>query len=63
MSFFIPSRSSSSSETGPRCLRALLIATFLGLLELIRLREVVAAQVDRFGEIWIRAKKEDVVAP
>jgi segregation and condensation protein A len=36
--------------------RALLIATFLGLLELIRLREVVVAQVDRFGEIWIRQR-------
>jgi segregation and condensation protein A len=38
--------------------RALLIATFLGLLELIRLREVFVAQVDRFGEIWIRQRKE-----
>jgi segregation and condensation protein A len=37
--------------------RALLIATFLGLLELIRLREVLVAQVDRFGEIWIRQRK------
>jgi segregation and condensation protein A len=41
--------------------RALLIATFLGLLELIRLREVLVAQVDRFGEIWIRSRKEGAV--
>jgi segregation and condensation protein A len=41
--------------------RALLIATFLGLLELIRLREVLIAQVDRFGEIWIRQRKEDAL--
>lgn len=43
--------------------RALLVATFLGLLELIRLREIVADQVDRFGEIWIRPRKEDALAP
>jgi segregation and condensation protein A len=42
--------------------RALLVATFLGLLELIRLREIVADQVDRFGEIWIRPRKEDALA-
>jgi segregation and condensation protein A len=41
--------------------RALLIATFLGLLELIRLREVLVAQVDRFGEIWVRSKKEEAL--
>jgi len=46
-----------------RSSRAMMIATFLGLLELIRLREIVADQVDRFGEIWIRPRKEDVVAP
>jgi segregation and condensation protein A len=48
---------------GPAPSRALLISTFLAMLELIRLREVVAAQVDRFGEIWIRVRKEEPVAP
>jgi segregation and condensation protein A len=39
--------------------RARLIASFLGLLELMRLREIMVAQVDRFGEIWIRERKEE----
>ncbi|HMB68319.1 MAG TPA: segregation/condensation protein A, partial [bacterium] len=42
--------------------RPLLVATFLGLLELIRLREIMADQADRFGEIWIRPRKEDALA-
>jgi segregation and condensation protein A len=39
--------------------RALLIATFLALLELVRLREIVARQAERFGAIWL-ARAEEV---
>lgn len=42
--------------------RSLLIATFLALLELVRQREVVARQVERFGEIWLMRATEDVRA-
>jgi segregation and condensation protein A len=34
--------------------RSLLITTFLALLELVRAREIIAHQVDRFGEIWLQ---------
>jgi chromatin segregation and condensation protein Rec8/ScpA/Scc1 (kleisin family) len=34
------------------------ITTFLALLEMIREREIVAVQADRFGEIWLRNDKE-----
>jgi segregation and condensation protein A len=37
---------------GP-CTRPLVITTFLALLELMRLREVLARQAEPFGEIWI----------
>ena len=40
--------------------RSLLIATFLALLELVRQREVVARQVERFGEIWLKRAMEGV---
>ncbi|MFN8179382.1 MAG: segregation/condensation protein A [bacterium] len=40
--------------------RSLLIATFLALLELIRQREIVARQAERFGEIWLRRQTEGV---
>lgn len=42
--------------------RPLLIATFLALLELVRQREIVARQVDTFGEIWLQRAREDVSA-
>jgi segregation and condensation protein A len=38
--------------------RPLLITTFLALLEMIRLREIVANQPERFGEIWLRRATE-----
>jgi segregation and condensation protein A len=38
--------------------RAFVITTFLALLEMIREREIVAVQADRFGEIWLRNDKE-----
>jgi segregation and condensation protein A len=38
--------------------RALVITTFLALLEMIREREVVADQARRFGEIWLRGRTE-----
>jgi segregation and condensation protein A len=42
--------------------RSLLIATFLALLELVRQREVVARQAERFGEIWLKRAMEDASA-
>lgn len=42
--------------------RPLLIATFLALLELVRLREIVARQAESFGEIWIQRAREDASA-
>jgi len=39
--------------------RALLITTFLALLEMMRQREIVAHQVERFGEIWLRRATEE----
>lgn len=42
--------------------RPLLIATFLALLELVRLREIVARQAESFGEIWLQRAREDVRA-
>lgn len=38
--------------------RSLLITTFLALLEMVRMRELVANQVDSFGEIWLRRATE-----
>jgi segregation and condensation protein A len=43
--------------------RRRLITTFLALLELVRVREVTARQVERFGEIWIKAAKEAAATP
>lgn len=39
--------------------RALLITTFLALLEVIRQREIVAHQVERFGDIWLKRATEE----
>jgi segregation and condensation protein A len=39
--------------------RALLITTFLALLEVMRAREIVVHQVERFGEIWLKRAGED----
>ena len=36
--------------------RAIVITTFLALLEMIREREVAVHQVDRFGEIWLHSQ-------
>jgi segregation and condensation protein A len=41
--------------------RSLLIATFLALLELVRLREIFALQAERFGEIWLKRATEDAI--
>jgi len=41
-----------------RLSRSLVITTFLALLEMVRQREIVTSQVDRFGEIWIRPATE-----
>ncbi len=41
--------------------RSLLIATFLALLELVRLREIVALQAERFGDIWLKRATEDAI--
>jgi segregation and condensation protein A len=38
--------------------RALVITTFLALLELVRRGEVLAVQLDEFGEIWLKQKEE-----
>jgi segregation and condensation protein A len=38
--------------------RNLVITTFLALLELIREREILAVQAERFGEIWLRYSTE-----
>jgi segregation and condensation protein A len=38
--------------------RSLVITTFLALLEMVRQREIVTRQVDRFGEIWIHVATE-----
>lgn len=39
--------------------RPLLITTFLALLEIVRQREIVAHQVERFGEIWLKRATEE----
>ncbi|MBZ0270166.1 segregation/condensation protein A, partial [bacterium] len=39
--------------------RALLITTFLALLEVIRGREIVAHQIERFGDIWLKRATEE----
>jgi segregation and condensation protein A len=41
--------------------RSLLIATFLALLEMVRLREIVALQAERFGDIWLKAATEESI--
>ena len=41
--------------------RSLLIATFLALLELVRQREIVALQAERFGDIWLKRATEDAI--
>ncbi|MEZ5065126.1 MAG: segregation/condensation protein A [bacterium] len=38
--------------------RSLVITTFLALLEMVRLRQLVAHQADRFGEIWLKRATE-----
>ena len=38
--------------------RSLVITTFLALLEVIREREILAVQADRFGEIWLKSRTE-----
>ena len=38
--------------------RSLVITKFLALLEMVRQREIITRQVDRFGEIWIREAEE-----
>jgi segregation and condensation protein A len=38
--------------------RALVITTFLALLELVRRGEILAVQPDEFGEIWLKQKQE-----
>lgn len=37
--------------------RAIVITTFLALLEMVRRGEIEATQVDAFGEIWLRQKE------
>jgi len=48
---------------GDNASRAEIICTFLALLELIRLRQVAAAQKDRFGEICIELLEETAPVP
>jgi segregation and condensation protein A len=43
--------------------RTEVVVTFLALLELIRLRQVTAAQAEAFGEIELRRAAEEVVTP
>ncbi len=43
--------------------RAEVVVTFLALLELIRLRQVTAAQAEAFGEIELRRTAEEAAAP
>ncbi len=38
------------------------ITTFLALLEMIRQREIVARQVERFGEIWLKSSATEETA-
>jgi segregation and condensation protein A len=43
--------------------RSIVIATFMALLELIRRREVLAYQQDRFGTIWLERGEMRAAAP